>query len=123
MYSETEYDLGGMNLTGNGADRLRLFVSGLAPGFVENADGTILMNAIGVDIWDTADQGRFVYKSLTGNGSIVARVDSLDGSPSTWAKAGVMIRQGTGTGSQHSFMCMTGGDGNGASWQGRPDEG
>jgi hypothetical protein len=123
MYSEAEYDLGGMNLTGNGADRLRLFVSGLAPEFVENADGTILMNGIGTDIWDTGDQFRYVYQSLTGDGSMIARVDSLDGTPSTWAKAGVMIRQGTGTGSQHSFMCMTGGDGNGASWQGRPTEG
>jgi hypothetical protein len=54
---------------------------------------------------------------------MIARVDSLDNSPSTWAKAGVMIRQGTGTGSQHSMMCMTGGDGNGASWQGRVSEG
>jgi hypothetical protein len=123
MYSEAEYGLGGMNLTGNGADRLRLFVSGLAPAFAENADGTVLMNAIGTDIWDTGDQFRYAYKSLTGDGSMIARVDSLDNSPSTWAKAGVMIRQGTGTGSQHSMMCMTGGDGNGASWQGRVSAG
>jgi len=123
MYSETEYDLGGMNLTGGGANSLRLFVSGLAPEFSENADGTVLMNAIGTDIWGTGDQFRYAYKSLTGNGSMVARVDSLDASPSTWAKAGVMIRKGTGTGSQHSIMCLTGGDGNGASWQGRVTEG
>jgi len=123
MYSEAEKDLGGMNLAGNGAESLRLYVSGLAPGFAENADGTILMNAIGTDIWNTGDQFRYAYKSLTGDGSMIARVDSLDGTPSTWAKAGVMIRQGNTTGSQHAFMCMTGGDGNGASWQGRPAEG
>jgi hypothetical protein len=123
MYSEAEYDLGGTALSANGADSLRLFISGLAPAFAENADGAILMNGIGTDIWDTGDQFRFAYKSLSGDGSMVARVDSLDGTPSTWAKAGVMIRQGTGTGSQHSFMCMTGGDGNGASWQGRVEEG
>jgi len=119
FYSEAEYDLGGMNLTGNGADNLRLFVSGLAPGFAENADGTILMNGIGTDIWGTGDQFRYAYKSLSGNGSIVARIDSLDMSPDVWVKAGVMIRQDTGTGSQHSFMPITGSGGNGASWQGR----
>jgi len=123
FHSEAEKDLGGMNLTGNSADSLRLYVQGMAPGFNEAADGTILMNAIGADIWGTGDQFRYVYKSLTGDGSMIARVDDLDNSPSTWAKAGVMIRQGTGTGSQHSFMCLTGGDGNGASWQGRPGEG
>ncbi len=117
--SEATKSLGGMNLAANGADSLRLFVSGSAPTFYEGADGTILMNAIGNDIWDAADQFRFAYKQLTGDGSMIARVDDLDGSPSSWAKAGVMIRQDTAVGSTHSFMCMTGGDGNGASWQGR----
>jgi concanavalin A-like lectin/glucanase superfamily protein len=123
FYSEVEKDLGGANWNSNAADSLRLFVSGLAPAFAENADGTVLMNAIGADIWGTGDQFRYAYKSLTGDGSMIARVDSLDNSMSGWAKAGVMIRQGTGTGSQHSMMCMTGGDGNGASWQGRVSAG
>jgi hypothetical protein len=109
-----------MNLTGNGADSLRLFVSGQAPAFFEAADGTVVMNAIGADIWGNADEFRYVYKTLTGDGSMIARVEDLDGTPSTWAKAGVMVRQDTAVGSTHSFMCMTGGDGNGASWQGRP---
>jgi len=123
FYSEAERDLGGMNLAANGADTLRLFVAGLAPGFLETGDGTILMNAIGTDIWGTSDQFRFAYKSLTGNGSLVARIDSLDVTPDVWVKAGVMIRQGTGTGSQHSFMPITGSGGGGASWQGRVDTG
>jgi len=123
FYSETEFDLGGANWNTNGADMLRLFVSGLAPGFEENADGTILMNGIGTDIWNTGDQFRFAYKSLSGNGSMVARVDSFDATPDVWVKVGVMIRQGTTAGSQHSFMPLTGSGGNGASWQGRTAEG
>lgn len=119
FHSEAEYDLGGQNWTANGADALRLYVAGQTPAFLETADGSILMNAIGTDIWDNADQFRYAYKQLTGDGSMVARVDALDNSPSTWAKAGVMIRQSTEGGSTHSLMCMTGGDGNGASWQGR----
>ncbi|MHC4520830.1 MAG: LamG-like jellyroll fold domain-containing protein, partial [Planctomycetota bacterium] len=119
FYSEAELDLGSADWTTNGADTLRLFVAGQAPSFLETADGTIIMNAIGTDIWDNADEFRFAYKQLTGNGSLVALVEDLDESPNTWVKAGVMIRQSTDAGSTHSFMPMTGGGGNGASWQGR----
>ncbi|MHC4521340.1 MAG: LamG-like jellyroll fold domain-containing protein, partial [Planctomycetota bacterium] len=45
FYSEAEYDLGSVNFTTNGADTLKLFVSGQAPAFFETADGSILMNA------------------------------------------------------------------------------
>jgi len=119
FYSAIEKDLGGMNLTANGADSLRLYVSGMAPAFHENADGTILMNGVGADIWDAADRFRFAYRQLTGNGSMIVRVDDLDSSPSGWVKAGPMIRQNVAVGSMHSFMAITGGEGNGASWQGR----
>ncbi len=123
FYSEAEKDLGGANWNSNGADTLRLFVSGLAPEFFEAADGSILMNGIGSDIWGTNDQFRYAYKSLTGNGSMIARVDALDASPNEWAKAGVMIRQGTGTGSQNAASVATGGAGGGASFQRRVNEG
>ena len=118
-YSEAERDLGSMDLTGSDADMLRLFVQGRSPAFHETDDGLILMNAIGTDIWDAADQFRYVYRNLTGNGSMIARIDALDQDPDPWVKAGVMVRQDVETGSQHSVMCLTGGDGNGASWQGR----
>ncbi len=121
MYSEAEYDLGGMNLGGNSADSLRLFVAGAAPAFVETGDGTILMNAIGTDIWDAADEFRYAYKNLTGDGSMIARVEALDGSPSTWAKAGVMVRQDTEAGAINTFIALTGGDGDGATFQQRLD--
>ena len=123
FYSEAEFELGGANWSANGADTLRLMVQGRTPPFAEAADGTILMNAIGTDIWGTTDQFRYAYKTLTGDGFMIARVDRLDNSSSSWAKAGVMIRQDTASGARHSFMCLTGGDGNGASWQGRPDDG
>ena len=44
------------------------------------------------DIWNQADQFRFVYQSLSGDGSIVARVNSQT-STDPWAKTGVMIRE------------------------------
>jgi len=119
--SEAEKALGGLNLTANGADSLRLFVSGLAPAFYEGADGSILMNAIGVDIWGTADEFRYAYKQLTGDGSMIALVEDLDASPNGWVKAGVMVRQNTDAGAINAFVAMTGGSGGGATFQQRVD--
>ncbi|HRS13270.1 MAG TPA: DUF1349 domain-containing protein [Sedimentisphaerales bacterium] len=107
------------NWTGNGADRLVLYVRGNAPAFVEQADGQIIMSAIGTDIWDTSDQFRYAYKSLSGNGSITVRVDSLIRS-NEWAKAGVMIRETLEPGSKHAFMALTPEPAHGGSFQRRP---
>ncbi len=78
--------------TANGADTFSLYYRGRPTGFAQISDNNILMSGIGDDIWGTTDQFRFVYKQLTGNGSIVARVDRLDNT-NEWAKAGVMIRE------------------------------
>ena len=63
------------------------------------------MSGIGTDIYGTADQGRFVYKQLTGDGSIIARVDSV-ANTNPWAKAGVMIRATLDAGSAYAFLLM-----------------
>ncbi|MDI6450978.1 discoidin domain-containing protein [Anaerobaca lacustris] len=120
FYSETERTFDSpQNWTGNGANTLRLFVAGRAPAFLETAGGTVLMNAIGNDIWDSADQFRYAYKNLSGNGSITARVDMLDISPDIWVKAGVMIRQNAEAGAINVFMAMTGTGGGGSTFQQR----
>jgi regulation of enolase protein 1 (concanavalin A-like superfamily) len=118
FYSEAEREFEtAQNWTGNGANTLVLYVRGNAPDFVETAAGQIIMSAIGTDIWDVADQFRYAYKSLSGNGSILVRVDSVVNS-NVWAKAGVMIRETLEPGSKHAFMCVT--PGSGASLQRRP---
>ena len=109
------------NWTTNGADTLSLWFRGRAAGFVDNGNGTYTMSSSGTDIWNNGDQFRFAYKSLTGDGSIVARVDSV-ANTNVWAKAGVMIRQSIDAGSTHAFMPITAGGsgaGNGASFQRR----
>ena len=120
-YSEAEFDLGGMDLDKNGADTLRLYVAGQAPPFLETADGTIVMNAIGADIWNTADEFRYAYKTLTGDGSLTARVDAIDAAPNGWVKGGVMIRQGTEAGAVNALIAITGGEGDGATFQWRAE--
>ena len=54
----------------------------------------------------TRDQFRFVYKTLSGNGSITASVDSLTRSDA-WSKAGVMIRESLEAGSKHVSTVVT----------------
>ncbi len=73
-----------------GADILSLYVQGVPISFLET-NGTILMNGTGTDIWGTADQFHFAYKTLTGDGSMIAKVESIDRTHD-WAKCGVMIR-------------------------------
>jgi len=117
FYSEAERDLGGMNLTGNGADTLVVNFRGHAPEFLVADDGRILMNSIGADVWGTADEFRFAYMQLSGNGSITARVDYVMNT-SLWAKAGVMIRESLDAGSPHAMTVLT--PGNGVALQNRP---
>jgi hypothetical protein len=106
------------NWTIKQAEALSVWFRGQAPGFAQLASGNIVMNGLGADIWNTSDQFRLVYKTLNGDGAIVARVESLFNS-NTWAKGGVMIRQSIEVGSTHAFMPITPGGGNGASFQRR----
>lgn len=121
LYSETARQFAtAQDWAQHGADTLVLRVRGRASGFKETPSGQIIMNGTGVDIWDTADQFRYVYKDLSGNGSMVVRIDSMlrtDG----WAKAGVMIRESLHPGSKHTFVCLT--PDYGASFQQRPETG
>jgi regulation of enolase protein 1 (concanavalin A-like superfamily) len=61
-------------------------------------------------VWGTADAFHFAYRPLSGDGTIVARVASINGADS-WTKAGVMIRTATDGGSAHAFMLVSRGKG------------
>ena len=123
FYSEAERTFEtAQNWTGNGAERLVLYVRGNAPDFVEAANGDIVVSGIGTDIWGTTDQFRYAYKSLSGNGSMTVRVDSIVRS-NEWAKAGVMIRETLEPGSKHAFAAATPEPAHGASFQRRPAAG
>ncbi|WP_049573555.1 ABC transporter permease subunit [Streptomyces sp. SBT349] len=52
------------------------------------------------------DQGHFVYQPLAGDGEVLARVTEQAGSHA-WAKAGVMIRSGDGTGASYAALMVT----------------
>jgi hypothetical protein len=92
--------------------------------FVEGPVGTYTMTASGADIWLVnnveADEFHFAYKMLSGAGSIIARVQSVDNT-NVWAKAGVMIRETLDPDSAHAMMIVT--PGSGISFQRRPGTG
>lgn len=71
------------------------------------SDGTIVrMEGNGADIWGSADAFRFHYVPWGGNGTITARVRSLENTH-RWAKAGVMIRESLTPGSRHVMAIVS----------------
>jgi hypothetical protein len=123
-YSEIERTWSApQNWTVGGVDTLSLQIRGypapMAP--IAETSGKMTVTGEGVDIWGTSDQFTFVFKTITGDGSLVARVTSNGVGTDVWAKGGVMIRDSLDAGSAHTMMVMTGGGGNGASFQWRPE--
>jgi regulation of enolase protein 1 (concanavalin A-like superfamily) len=74
------------------------------------SQGVYSVHAGGADIWDTSDQFHFVYQPMTGDGEVVAHVQSLTNTDS-WAKTGVMIRETLAADSRHAFALVTAGSG------------
>jgi len=78
FYSEAEQQFSSVqDWTAHGMTDLVLYVRGYPVSFLGPAPGVITMSASGTDIWNTADQCRYAWKRLTGNGSIVARIESV----------------------------------------------
>jgi regulation of enolase protein 1 (concanavalin A-like superfamily) len=89
-------------------------------GASQAADGTFVVSGAGADIWSTADAFHYAHTSLTGDGEIVARVNSLNGSRS-WTKVGVMIRSSLDPGAAHGLALVS--LGKGAAFQRRTVQG
>ena len=84
--------------------------TGMLPaGSYQENGGSISVSGSGSDIWYTSDQFNYAYRSLTGDGEIIARVTSQ---PNTdgWAKAGPMIRQSLSASSPHAMLADDGGE-------------
>jgi hypothetical protein len=81
-----------------------------AAGAASGDSDSFTMSGAGDDIWNSADAFRFAYVPLTGNGSIVARVATVD-FVHAWTKAGVMMRASLAAGSPHAMMIVSAGKG------------
>ena len=78
--------------------------------FVEGPAGTYTMTGSGADIWGQSDQFHYAFKTLTGPGTIAARVDSLTNTHAS-AKAAMMIRETLDANSKYSLVAVTPGSG------------
>jgi hypothetical protein len=78
------------------------------------------MTGSGDDIWGGSDEFHFAFKMLSGPGSIIAKVESVENTDD-WAKAGVMIREMLDENSKHAMMAVTPGNGVWFGW--RKEEG
>ncbi len=129
MYSEAELTLTApRDWTEEGVKELSLWFRGY-PGsvgsFVEGPVGTYTITARSGDIWNQADEFHYAYKMLSGVGSIIARVESVENTAG-WAKCGVMIRETLDPGSKFAavYVMPTNADGtptNGCRFQARTD--
>ncbi len=110
--------------TADGATDLVMYVRGYPPVgevAVGETGGQMSLTGAGLDIEEYSDEFTFAYKTLPGDGSLIARVVSNGTGSNTWAKGGVMIRDSLNGGSAHAMMVMTGGGGNGAAFQYRAE--
>ncbi len=95
------------NWTSGGADTLVVSFRGRAPAFLEDA-GTITLGGAGKGITGTADEFRYAYKQLTGDGSIIARVAGIT-STNASARAGVIIRGSLEPSARYAGVLVTSG--------------
>lgn len=84
------------------------------------ADGVIEITGNGNDIWGEADACQYYYTELIGDATITAQVTANGEGSNSWAKGGVMIRQSLDAGAVNVMGAITGGDGDGGTFQWRP---
>ncbi|MFO7689614.1 MAG: GDSL-type esterase/lipase family protein [Cryobacterium sp.] len=77
-----------------------------AAGSSSVSGGAFTVRGSGSDVWDTADEFHYVWRSLNGDGQITARVASQTNTAS-WAKAGVMLREQLTANSRYAIMFVT----------------
>jgi len=78
-----------------------------AAGSYSESGGTFTVRGSGADIHGTADEFHYVYRELTGDGEIRARMKSLE-LKKWWTRGGVMLRADpSAAGAQNVMMAMT----------------
>ena len=86
------------------------------PGSAQYSSGTFTITGSGADIWGSADAFHYVYQPLSGDGSIQARVGSVQ-NVNAWAKAGVMIRESLVANARHANMLVSAAKGEALQWR------
>ena len=82
-----------------------------ASGSSSASGSSFTVRGAGADIWGSADGFQFAYRTMKGDGEVIARVSSIDWLHA-WSKAGVMMRDSLNAGARHVFMLSSSGNGN-----------
>ena len=131
------YVVSGLNAGGEGANSIQAsatptvaslpspWVTGdigavAAAGSAGYSNGIFTVTGSGADIWNTADEFRYVHQPSSGNCEMRAQVTSVQNTD-PWAKAGVMIRESTAAGARYAAVFIT--PGNGVTFQRRTSTG
>ncbi len=77
-----------------------------AKGSTNYANGTFTVVSGGSDIWNNSDTFHFAYTTLTGDGTIIARVASMQNT-NAWANAGIQIRDSLAANSKEASLVVT----------------
>jgi M6 family metalloprotease-like protein len=75
-------------------------------GFSAIEGGKFLVESTSYDIWGSSDNFRYLYTTLNGDGSIIAKRVSVN-KVNSWAKAGLMIRESLNPNSVYSMLMYT----------------
>ena len=79
------------------------------PGSCSYTDGTYSVKGNGDDIWNSDDEGFYVYTEKSGSWSLSGKVKWIDPGTNVWAKAGIMIREkGEKSNSVHYWTMLKG---------------
>jgi regulation of enolase protein 1 (concanavalin A-like superfamily) len=97
---QLDRDIGGVRVAGHAA----------------YASGRYTVSGAGADIWGGSDQFHFVYRTLVGDATLVARVASIQ-AVNAWTKAGLMIRESLAAGSRHASVFATPAKGYAFQWR------
>ena len=91
-------DIGAVGLTGSAA----------------SAGGVLQVTGAGADVFGAADAFRFVYRQVTGDCDIIAKVTGIQNT-NGWAKVGVMVRETLDANAANAMLCLS--YANGTEWQ------
>jgi hypothetical protein len=83
---------------------------------VDNGRWTV--NGAGANIWGSEDEFQFAHRNLDGDGTLVARIDSMEDTHG-WAKGGLMVRAGTGASAPFAAIYRTPDNGIMFEWRSR----
>jgi hypothetical protein len=77
-----------------------------APGGATFGNNVFSVSARGADIWGSADAFHYAYRTLNGDGTVIARVASVTPA-NAWSKGGLMIRESVAAGARHAFILVS----------------